>query len=63
MCDNEGEGIKHGMATLTPDYLVFGQGRHAWYLPVFERQNTVYNSDWFVAAINAKAIFAHGMFY
>ena len=41
MRENEGEGIKHGMATLTPDYLAFGQGRHAWYLPIFERQNAV----------------------
>jgi hypothetical protein len=30
MRENEGESTKHGMATLAPDYLIFGQGRHAW---------------------------------
>jgi len=29
MRENEGESTKHGMATLAPDYLIFGQGRHA----------------------------------
>ena len=41
MRENEGESTKHGMATLTPDYLTFGQGRHAWYLRIFEHQNMV----------------------
>ena len=29
------------MATLTPDYFAFGQGRQAWYLLIFERQTIV----------------------
>ena len=41
MSENEGESTNLGMATLTPDYLTFGQGRHAWYLLIFERQNII----------------------
>ena len=31
MRDETGEGTKHQMVNTTPEYLVFGLGRHAWY--------------------------------
>jgi hypothetical protein len=31
MREQEGESIKHGMVTLTPEFVTFGHGRHAWY--------------------------------
>lgn len=31
MREQEGESTKHLTVTTTPNYLTFGQGRHAWY--------------------------------
>jgi hypothetical protein len=32
MREEAGEGIKHQMVTPSPDFLLFGLGRHAWYV-------------------------------
>ena len=32
MRDDQGEGTKHQMVNLSPDYIPFGLGRHAWYV-------------------------------
>jgi len=32
MREAEGESLKHQIVSLGPNYLIFGTGRHAWYV-------------------------------
>lgn len=33
MRDDDGEGTRHQMVATSTDYITFGHGRHAWYVP------------------------------
>lgn len=64
----DGEGMKHQMVSTSREYVAFGHGKHAWYVPfplqsLCQNDESRYSPGRFFAAVNLKLMLSHTLLH